>query len=266
MDMMKKGGKVKKTKKAKASTMSQNVKVNIKVGDSVLLRKGKAPRRGNPGVAKRLLSQGSAFGGGLPGPLSSGSYASAPQVATPLGRMDLVVGGDGYYSRGRDSRNDLIQAQPNPFNIRPDERPSIRYQPSSNPNVIQHAPSSVESSLPFEGRQPRLNLPDMSPSKNAFPPQIKVKKESSIESIFSGSESASGLSAEEADVMFGTSGGRRLSEAEASMNRMGTVYDQPASAAVSAQPKKMVRGPRMPPKLETVDDSPQALRRGGSVF
>lgn len=270
---MKKGGKVKKSKKAKAPAMSQNVKVNVKVGDSVLLRKGNAPRRSNPGVAKRFLTQGSAFGGGLPAPLSSVMYASAPQVATPLSRMDFIGASDSYYNMNRNRRDD-IQVPVNPSGIRADVNPSLRYQPSSNPNVIQHAPASIESSLPFEGRQPRLNLPNISPSMNAVPPPIKVKRESSIDTVFSDGESASGLSAEETDIMYGTFGGRRLSEAEASMNRIGTVFAEPASAQPAVRsnlPASRIAPKNKPPvfapkKPERGDDSPQALRRGGNVF
>lgn len=267
----KKGGKVKKDKKRKSPAMSQNVKVNVKIGDSVLLRKGNAPRRSNPGVAKRFLSPGSAFGGGLPGPLSSGSYASAPQVAQPLGRLDFINAGDGYHNRGRDQRNDLIQAQPNPLGIRADVSPSIRHQPSSNLNDIQHAPAPIESSLPFQGRQPRLNMPDTSPSMNAVPPSIRVPRESPISSIFSSSASAAGLSGEEADILYGTEGGRRLSEAEARGNRMGTMFDDSSSRALlgSAKPLSNLPASRIAPKKskpERGDLSPPALRRGGSVF
>ena len=241
----KKGGKVKKAK-AKRATMSQNVKVNVKIGDSVLLRKGNAPKRSNPGVAKRFLSPGSAFGGGLPGPLSSGSYASAPQVAQPLGRLDFISsGGDGLHSRGRDKRNDF-QPPANPSGIHADVSPSIRYQPSSNPNAIKHAPTPIESSLPFEGKQPRLNLPDMSPSMNAVPPHIKKTREPSISSAFPGGASAAGLSEEEAPV-----------------NRVGTVYAESSAQ----QPGSKLRGPRIAPKKPDGGDmSSPALRRGGSVF
>lgn len=133
MVALKKGGKVKKAKaKAKQATMSQKVNVNVKIGDSVLLRKGNAPRRSNPGVAKRFLSPGSAFGGGLPGVLSSGSYASAPQVAQPLGRLDFIgSGGDGLHNRGRDRRDD-IPINVNPSGIRADVSQSIRAVSSSS--------------------------------------------------------------------------------------------------------------------------------------
>jgi hypothetical protein len=262
----KKGGKVKKDKKPKkAPAMSQNVKVNVKVGDSVLLHKGKAPRRSNPGVAKRFLSPGSAFGGGLPGPLSSLSYASAPPVAMPLGRMDFINSGDGVLNRGRDRRDD-IPINVNPYGIRADVNPSIRYQPSSNPNVIQHASAPIESSLPFQGRQPRLNMADTSPSMNAVPPPIRIPRESPISSIFSSSEDATGLSNEEADIMYGTESGLRLSAGEASARQRGTVFES-ASASASASAKPLTRGPRIAPKKPIRGDmSPPALRRGGTVF
>jgi hypothetical protein len=261
----KKGGKVKKAKKSKTPAMSQNVKVNVKIGDSVLLRKGNAPRRSNPGVAKRFLSPGSAFGGGLPAPLSSLSYASAPQVAQPLGRLDFINAGDGVLNRGRDRRDD-IPINVNPAGIRADVNPSIRYQPSSNSNAIQHAPAPIESSLPFQGRQPRLNMPDTSPSMNAVPPPIRIPRESPISSIFSSSVSGAGLSEEEADILYGTEGGRRLSMEEASARRRGTVFDESASAKPAV--RSNLPASRIAPKKkpERGDLSPPALRRGGTVF
>jgi hypothetical protein len=255
----KKGGKVKKDKKPKkAPAMSQNVKVNVKVGDSVLLHKGKAPRRSNPGVAKRFLSPGSAFGGGLPGPLSSLSYASAPPVAMPLGRMDFINSGDGVLNRGRDRRDD-IPINVNPSNIRADVNPSIRYQPSSNPNAIQHAPAPIESSLPFQGRQPRLNLPDTSPSMNAVPPPIRIPRQSPISSVFSSQDQGQGLTRSEFYANVSASGSPLASELD--------WRDVSASASASASSKPLSRGPRMPPKKPIRGDmSPPALRRGGTVF
>ena len=256
----KKGGKVKKAK-AKRATMSQNVKVNVKIGDSVLLRKGNAPKRSNPGVAKRFLSPGNAFGGGLPGPLSSGSYASAPQVAQPLGRLDFISsGGDGLHSRGRDKRNDF-QPPANPSGIHADVSPSIRIQPSSNPNAIQHAPTPIESSLPFEGKMPRLNLPDMSPSMNAVPPPIKITREPSISSVFSSQDQGQGLTYNEYYANVSASGSPLASELDW---RDGSAS---ASASASAKPRSNLPASRIAPKKpERGDLSSPALRRGGSVF
>jgi len=122
----KKGGKVKKAKKAKSDRISQNVKVNVKIGDSVMLRKGNVPvAKNNPGEAKRLVSQGSVFGGGLPRPLQSMTYMSAPPVAAPLSRMDFIGSADAYYSRNRNKHDD-IPIEVNPAGIKTDTTPSKR--------------------------------------------------------------------------------------------------------------------------------------------
>ena len=176
----KKGGKVKKDKKPKAkqATMTQNVKVNVKVGDSVLLRKGNAPQRSNPGIPRRLLTQGSVFGGGLPGPLKASSYMSAPPVAMPLGRMDFIGSSDAHYNRNRDKRDD-IPTEVNPAGIRTDTTPSVRMVQSSksveSPDAglaISRALENANRSLAlsnasitkFQGEVPRIGGANLNPS------------------------------------------------------------------------------------------------------
>lgn len=192
MDMMKKGGKVKKAKKAKGEKMSQkvsqNVKVNVKIGDSVLLRKGNAPRRSNPGVAKRFLTQGSAFGGGLPGPLQSISYASAPQVATPLSRMDFISGSDALFNLNRNKRDD-IPVEVNPSGIRTDLTPSMRAVKSSSAvetpdsglaharalqkgyDALSASSQKIYDQFAFQGDVPRIGGANLTPSGRALPSQ-----------------------------------------------------------------------------------------------
>lgn len=188
---MKKGGKMKKDKKPrkpKAPSTSQNVNVNVKIGDSVLLRKGNAPRRSNPGVAKRFLTQGSAFGGGLPGPLQSISYASAPQVATPLSRMDFVGASDALFNLNRNKRDD-IPIEVNPSGIRADITPSKRAV--ENTNAVESADTGLELSrslkkgyealsassqkmydkFAFQGDVPRIGGANLTPSGRALASQ-----------------------------------------------------------------------------------------------
>jgi len=185
---LKKGGKVKKDKKprkAKAPSTSQNVNVNVKIGDSVLLRKGNAPRRGNPGVAKRFLTQGSAFGGGLPRPLQSISYGSAPQVATPMSRMDFVGASDALFNLNRNKRDD-IPIEVNPSGIRADVSPSIRAvkgksvespdsglsasRSSAGVQAMREAFANMPQAI-FQGEVPRVGGADLSPSGRAMPSQ-----------------------------------------------------------------------------------------------
>jgi hypothetical protein len=184
----KKGGKVKKGKKD--SGVSHSVLCDRcsrrALNATVLLRKGNAPRRrSNPGVAKRLLSQGSAFGGGLPGPLNASSYGSAPQVAQPLGRMDFINSGESsyYYNRRRDHRDDF-QPQANPSGIRADVSPSMRAVSNSGAvaspdtglelsrlrdsyNALSPEYQRIYDKMQFQGEVPRLNDPNLQPSMRA---------------------------------------------------------------------------------------------------
>lgn len=219
----KKGGKVKKDKKeeepkkkpkkksAKDSGKSSAVSVNIKIGDSVLLRKGNVPKMeerkakgyvptgrpigrprgsgykgvplsgpsggpegplsyrteqgGNPPV-KRFASPGNLYGGGLPGPLQASSYGSAPTVATPLSRVEFIGSSDAYYNRNR-NKSDDFKEQVNPSGIEANVRPSIRHQPSSNPNALPSAEYTQYIQHNWYGEMPRDNRINENPSSRA---------------------------------------------------------------------------------------------------
>lgn len=199
---MKKGGKVEMSNKQVV-----NVKVNVgdlpkkkapkprkarkqKVsGDTILLRAGNVPAPKRPGLHVRFLSPGSAFGGGLPGPLNLASYASAPPVAQPLGRMDFIGSGEGIHNRGRDRRDD-IPINVNPSGIRADVNPSMRAVSSSGAVAssdmgLALSRSAVSSAgvqamreafknMPqaiFQGEVPRLGGAELYPSMRAEPSQ-----------------------------------------------------------------------------------------------
>jgi len=236
----KKGGKVKKGKKGGSQSVLCDRCSRRALNATVLLRKGNAPRRrSNPGVAKRLLSQGSAFGGGLPGPLNASSYGSAPQVAQPLGRMDFINSGESsyYYNRRRDQRDDF-QPRANPSGIRVDVSPSIRAVSSSSavetpdPGLMrarglqgQHdafrAMREAFTNMPqaiFQGEVPRLNEPNLAPSGRAVPSQPTTGFMNTKGSLVGSSPypvygSAFGVSSsassEYLDELYGTIGGRR---------------------------------------------------------
>jgi hypothetical protein len=192
----KKGGKVEMSNK-----QIVNVKVNVgdvlkkkapkprkarkqkPAGDTVLLREGNVPARKRPGLHVRFQSPGSAFGGGLPAPLNSASYGSAPPVAQPLGRMDFIGSGEGIHNRGRDRRDD-IPINVNPSGIRSDVNPSMRAVSSSSavasPDTglelsrlrgsydgLSPEYQRIYNNLAFQGEVPRLNEPNLQPSIRA---------------------------------------------------------------------------------------------------
>jgi hypothetical protein len=162
MDAMKKGGKAKR---------KGGKKKGKKAGDAVLLHKGKAPRKdAGVGIAQRLMTPGSLFGGGLPGPLQTVSYASAPAVARPISRMEFVGSSDAYYNRNRNKTDD-VQIDVNPADIKPDLKPSIRFQPSSNPNAFPPVPYIQYNQANWYGEVPRLNKIEVEPSSRAVASQ-----------------------------------------------------------------------------------------------
>lgn len=226
MDMMKKGGKAKKPKRAKkgSQNMTQNVKVNVKVGDSVLLRKGNAPQPKEVGIAKRLMTPGSVFGGGLPIPLMRSSYMNAPAVAQPLSRLDFISSSDALYNRNRNKYDD-IHVPVNPSEIKPDITPSKRLLPDKKAvetpdtglafsRAIELANTALASTgkalasskqflSSFQGETPRVNDLNLEPSKRAVASQptpgfkdtkgsligtSSGKEEASSQSVFGGSE------------------------------------------------------------------------------
>ena len=284
----KKGGKVKKAKKPKTAGVSQKVNVNVKIGDTVLLRKGNAPRRGNPGVATRLLTQGSAFGGGLPRPLQSITYASAPQVAMPLSRMDFIGASDALFNLNRDRRND-IQVEVNPSGIRADASPSKRAiqntKPISSPDSgLAASRNAVErfdrlmtpfraAQAKFQGDTPRINDLNLNPSVRAAPAQPSTgflsTKASMIGSSSSSASASASASNEELDEMYGTSGGRRLGRDQGEvLNRGPPIFSTPAIASrLSSQyhPESLLYG--QPKNRRAGPENYQQLSsRGGSAF
>jgi hypothetical protein len=265
----KKGGKVKKDKKPKAkqATMSQNVKVNVKIGDSVLLHKGKAPKRSNPGVAKRFLSPGSAFGGGLPRPLQSMAYASAPPVAMPMGRMDFIGSGEVPYNRGRDRRDD-IPINVNPSNIRPDVSPSIRAVSSSSAvetpdrglaiaRMLQKGYDSLGASsqriydnLSFQGEVPRIGGANLKPSSRVVASQPSTGYANMNKPFGSLSE----MSKAQADLGDLPGGEQEFMRREADTMRAMGINPETGSALPSPRNEK------------SASASARGMRRGGTVF
>ena len=244
-------------------------------GDTVVLREGNVPARKRPGLHVRFLSPGSAFGGGLPVPLNSASYASAPPVAQPLGRMDFINSGGSadyyYFNRGRDRRDD-IPIEANPSNIRADVSPSVRAVPNSNavesPDMglalsrafnigVENLALEKASSSSFEGEQPRIGGANLRPSVRAEPSQpasgsaellrYKPQQEyvpppASLAEVSSSSASAN----------------------QPGRDRMTSPIRRRPKEETQYYSEESLYGP--PKQKREAPVNPQSLRRGGSVF
>ena len=149
-EMMKRGGKKRKSRR---STMSQSVKVNVHVGDTVRLRPDSQLPRSNPGEFRRLAGPGQMYAQ-IPQPLASGSYGVAPSSAVPMTHPYFVAGGN---RQQQDKRDDILQVV-NPAGIQSDLTPSSRLIPSSNKNAMPLVNQPVLSKLPFQGDIARLAM------------------------------------------------------------------------------------------------------------
>ena len=148
--MMKRGGKKRKSRR---STMSQSVKVNVHVGDTVRLRPDSQLPRTNPGEFRRLAGPGKMYAD-IPYPLASGSYGIAPSSAVPMTHPYFVAGSN---RQQQDKRDDILQVV-NPAGIQSDLTPSKRLIPSSNKNAMPLVNQPVLSKLPFQGDIARLAM------------------------------------------------------------------------------------------------------------
>ena len=149
-EMMKRGGKKRKSRR---STMSQSVKVNVQVGDTVRLRPDSQLPRSNPGEFRRLAGPGKMFAD-IPHPLASGSYGVAPSSAVPMTHPYFVAGAN---RQQQDKRDDILQVV-NPSGIQSDLTQSKRLIPSSNKNAMPLVNQPVLSKLPFQGDIARLAM------------------------------------------------------------------------------------------------------------
>jgi hypothetical protein len=309
VDNMKKGGKV-----VMSNKQIVNVKVNVgdlqkkkapkprkarkakPVGDTILLREGNVPARKRPGLHVRFQSPGSAFGGGLPAPLNSASYASAPPVAQPLGRMDFVGSGEGIHNRGRDRRDD-IPINVNPSGIRADVSPSMRAV--SNSGAVASPDTGLELSrlrdsyhalspeyqriydkMQFQGEVPRLNDPNLQPSMRASASrptagQLASSSSSSYREGDGGSEELLRYKSDEyvppPMSLAGASAVPSSASAMRSISQPGR--ERPFTTTLSVRrpqverenyPTQALYGPPKGKREAPVDY--QQLRRGGSVF
>jgi len=284
----KKGGKV-----VMSNKQVVNVKVNVgdqkkkapkprkarklkPLGDTIMLRAGNVPAPKRPGLHVRFLSPGSAFGGGLPGPLNSASYASAPPVAQPLGRLDFISsGGDGLHSRGRDKRNDF-QPPANPSGIRADVSPSMRAVSSSGAVETPDAGLALSRSLrnsydalspeyqriydnmEFQGEVPRIGGANLQPSSriaknqpsSGWAEMSRYKAQEYVPPPASLAEASSSKSA-------------MASVSQPGRERM-TSPQRRSQAERENYPEEQLYGPPKGKRQPPVDS--QSLRRGGSVF
>jgi hypothetical protein len=244
VEHMKRGGKKRKSRR---STMSQSVKVNVHVGDTVRLRPDSQRPRTNPGEFRRLAGPGQMYAD-IPYPLASGSYGVAPSSAVPMTHPYFVAGAN---RQQQDKRDDILQVV-NPAGIQSDLTPSSRLIPSSNKNAMPLVNQPVLSKLPFQGEIARLALAVSDARRGmASMPSAGGIMANRI-SAPSAPPSAMGM-----DQMF--------DEKEPDLPDMDSVGARVASAGPGRRPEKSMLTYGSSGEQETIPVSERKMARGGML-
>jgi hypothetical protein len=154
-EMMKRGGRKKKAVRQKQK-QTQNVKVNVRVGDTVMLRPDSQKRMAQPrptyGEPIRLAGPGFTFAN-APAVSQPSSYGIAPTAVRPMMDRPLQSSADPSKDFNRNKADDVLQAV-NPSGIKPgvNEFRAVPSGKSASQGDAENALPAVSSSSLFEGR------------------------------------------------------------------------------------------------------------------
>jgi hypothetical protein len=152
-EMMKRGGRKKKAMRQKQK-QTQNVKVNVRVGDTVMLRPDsqKPQPRMSYSEPIRLAGPGFSFAN-APLVSQASTYANAPTAVVPLTNKPLQSSADPSMDSNRNKADDVLQVV-NPSGITPGVK-EIRAIPSGKSMMSGDAQSALPAATGrsvFEGR------------------------------------------------------------------------------------------------------------------
>jgi hypothetical protein len=244
---MKRGGKRRKSKARPTQKQVVNVKVNV--GDTVLLRKGNAPKSHSlqPFGQFRLMEGVGARYANQPVVTQQQSYGIAPASTAPMYNNPIKVGGGATYNA---NRKDDIQEVVNPYGEKPIKAPSKRVVPSTNANqnaFLINEP--ITSSMPMTSDEPSRHLvPDSTQSVRGVPSQPSagfsaMNAPSAVASVLESLEDEEQEDDEDVGAM---------SVAEASAPKLiQSKLPFSAPGGAPAEPAVKRRGPRIPTARQT---------------
>jgi hypothetical protein len=154
-EMMKRGGRKKKVVRQKQK-QTQNVKVNVRVGDTVMLRPDSQKPKLQPRMSYteplRLAGPGFTFAN-APAPSQASTYANAPAAVRPMMDRPLQSSADPSMDSNRNKGDDVLQTV-NPSGIKPgvNEFRAVPSGKSASQGDAENALPAVSSSSLFEGR------------------------------------------------------------------------------------------------------------------
>jgi len=236
-EAMKRGGRKRKGKKSSKATQQQIVNVKVKVGDTVQLEKGNAPKRTPFGEFRLLQGVGAKYANPPVVQLPS-TYGIYPASKAPMYDDVIRVGGGAKYNENKvdDYANSTAV---NPFGIAPNLKPSKVAIPSKDMYADRRVNYEIQSQLPMKSADPSpYQVPYRSPSMRAVPapaPSLSdlIKAQAELPNLPGGEASFGKM---EQDVLIGMginpetgsplpSSPRKASGASASnMRRGGSVF------------------------------------------
>lgn len=165
-DMMKRGGRKRRAKKA--ATHQQIVNVKVKVGDTVQLQKGRAPEKPMIGQFRLLQGVGDKYAN-APAVKQASSFGIAPSSLSPMYNDPVVVGGGSEYNK---NKMDDVRQDTNPWDLHPSLNQSMRATPGKDMFADRRVNYDTVQRTPFQSQQPdKLQVPDQSPSMRGMPSQ-----------------------------------------------------------------------------------------------
>lgn len=165
-EMMKRGGKKRKSKKA--AVQQQVVNVKVKVGDTVQLMRGQAPQQRIPMGNFRLLQGVGAKFASEPFVLKSDSYGIAPASTAPMYDYPVKVGGGAQYNA---NQQDDVRIITNPKGIEPQLQQSKKLVPAVDMYADRRVNYDYLRKTAFEGETPSANQQPVANSSRAVASQ-----------------------------------------------------------------------------------------------
>lgn len=168
-DMMKRGGRKRRSKKM--ATQQQIVNVKVKVGDTVQLQKGRAPEKPMIGQFRLLQGVGAKYAN-APSVKQESSFGIAPSSLSPMYNDPVVVGGGSEYNK---NKMDDVRQDTNPWGLHPSLNQSMRATPGKDMFADRRVNYDTVQRTLFQSEQPdKLQVPNQSPSMRGMPSQPSV--------------------------------------------------------------------------------------------
>jgi hypothetical protein len=241
--------------------MKQSVKVNVHVGDTVQLLKGRAPQQQMAMGDFRLLKGVGATYANEPVVLKQNTYGVYPASVAPMYDSVIKTGGGSEYNMNK--RDDLM-IPTNPSGITPKSAPSKRIIPGKDMWANRRVNYSFVQETPFQGENPAgQQVPVFQQSTRAVPTFLAERRRPRpTPSLFTDTPDI----ARQLNEIYSTS--------EPDLPVLDSVGSRVVGAGPGRRPEKTMltygpsvyAGKKVAHTQQTIPVSERKMARGGSVF